>query len=151
MDPVPIQGRDALQMVTTAVAPAVMISASAILIGSVSSKHQAMSDRVRALMAEYRLLTTPEIRRANIGRQVRFFQRRLSYTLCAHILLFCATAFFISTVILTSLMRIDWLLACFVMGVGLMLIAVVCEILELRLAKRTMDLEVAATLGSAHE
>lgn len=138
-------------MVTTAVAPAVMISATAILIGSVSSKHQSMSDRVRSLMAEYRLDGTAETRRANIARQVRFFRRRLSYTLCAHVLLFCATALFIATVILTSLMRINWLLACFVFGVGLLFIAVVCELLELRLAKRTLDLEVAGTLGSTRE
>jgi hypothetical protein len=146
-----LQGGDALKMVATAVAPAVMISATAILIGSVSSKHQAMSDRIRGLMAEYRQGATVDTRRVNIGRQVRLFQKRLSYTLAAHVLLFSATGFFIGTVILTSLMKIGLLLSCFVIGVGLLLLAVVCELLELRLARRTMDLEITSTLGNGHE
>jgi hypothetical protein len=147
----PLQGGDALKMVTTAVAPAVMISATAILIGSVSSKHQSMSERMRALTAEYRQGATAAARRANIRRQVLFFRRRLNYTLYAHVLLFCATGLFIGTVILTSLMQIEWLLICFVAGVSLLLFAVICELLELRLARRTVDLEIADTVGSTHE
>lgn len=138
-------------MVTTAVAPAVMISATAILIGGVSSKHQAMSERGRALTSEYRDGATAEARRTNIGCQVMFFRKRLTYTLTAHVLLFCATGLFIGTVILTSLMKIDWLLICFVAGVSLLFIAVVCELMELRLAQRTIDLEIAGTVRNAHE
>ncbi len=151
MDQTPLQGGDALKMVTTAVAPAVMISATAILIGGVSSKHQAMSERLRSLTAEYRLGATGEARRKNIRQQVIFFRRRLSYTLGAHVLLFCATGFFIGTVILTSLMQIGWLLLCFMLGVSLLLVAVICELLELMLAKRTIELEIAGSLGTEHE
>ncbi|MCU1262507.1 MAG: hypothetical protein JWO80_5392 [Bryobacterales bacterium] len=149
MDLSPFQGEGALKLVATAVTPAVMISATAILISGVSSKHQAMSDRVRALMAEYREPATPEPRRVNIRAQAVFFRRRLLYTLSAHVLLFCATGLFVGTVILTCFMKIDSILISFSLGVLLLLISVVCEILELVLARRTMSLEIAGTLGKS--
>ncbi len=151
VDLAPFRGDNALKLVTTAVTPAVMISATAILIGSVSSKHQSMSDRVRALTAEYRVIGTTEDRLANIRTQLPLFQRRLRFTLSAHVLLFFAVACFIGTVILTCLMRIDSILFSFSAGVLLLLIAVVCEILELRLAGRTMALEVAGSLRRGND
>ena len=108
-----------------------------------------MSDRLRSLTAEHRRESTSEARRKNVLGQIGLFQNRLRFTLSAHVLLFFATALFIGTVILTILRRIDSIIVSFFIGVTLLLIAVVFEILELRLARRTVELEVADILKAA--
>ncbi len=45
---------DPLQVVASAVTPVVLVSATAILIGGVNSRHISISDRIRSLTAEYR-------------------------------------------------------------------------------------------------
>jgi hypothetical protein len=55
--------QDTQAAISAAVTPVVMISANAILISAISAKHQSMSDRLRALTAEWRNPATPVTRR----------------------------------------------------------------------------------------
>lgn len=150
LDPSSLQIQEPLQVVTAAVTPVVMISATAILIGAVNSKHQGLSDRLRSLTAEVRHDATPEARRTNVRSQIVLFERRLRYVSIAHISLFCATACFISMVMVISftvklVTLVVATLPSFMAGVILLLVAVVVEIAELRLARETIALEIAST------
>ena len=89
--------------IAAAVTPVVMISANAILISAISSKHEAMSDRVRSLTAEWRSPATGAARRDSIRAQVRLFSRRIAWISRAHFLLYVATACFIAMVMLIAL------------------------------------------------
>ncbi len=135
-----------LAVVAAAVTPVVMISATAILIGGVSAKHQSLSDRLRALTAEYRLPETSDHRKAGIRTQLRLFRRRVRYVTLAHLGLYLAVACFIGMVMVISLSPMTGsgtrlTLPMFISGVLLLLGAVVSEVLELLLASRTLELE----------
>lgn len=141
-----------LNVITSAVTPAVMISASAILIGGISSKHSSTADRLRSLTEEHRRPDTGESRRGSIEKQCRLFMRRLRLIAVAHMLLYGATAFFVAMVFAISASQIfgNWqgvLFPLFMMGVTLLLAAILIEILELRLATRTLAIETADALG----
>lgn len=105
-----------------------MISASAILISGINSKHQSLSDRVRGLAAEYRLAASTTVRKENIRKQIAFFRRRLRYVYTA---LVSATLPF------------------FMAGVVLILVAVGFLIRELRMSSQTMLLELFDIEGDA--
>jgi hypothetical protein len=150
-----MQMEDPVKVVTTAVAPVVMISATAILISGISSKHQSLSDRLRQLTAEYRSPQTSKDRRLNLQAQIQLFQRRIRYVSRAHISLFCATACFVSMVLVLAFTQristlISWTLPSFLLGVVLLLLAVVYEIMELLLAGRTLCLEITSALNLTH-
>ncbi len=148
----PFHIEDPLRVVTAAVTPVVMISATAILIGGINSKHQSLSDRVRNLAAEYRGVNTVNRRKHVIQLQIRFFRRRLRYVYIAHIALYCATACFIAMVMIISVtVKIATLVSAtlpfFMAGVVLLLIAVGFEIRELRMSTETMNMELADIEG----
>ena len=82
--------QDTQDAISAAITPVVMISANAILIGAISSKHQSMSDRLRALTAEWRNEATPVVRRDAIAGQVRLFNQRLRWVTWSHIVLYTA-------------------------------------------------------------
>jgi hypothetical protein len=129
-----------------------MISASAILISGISSKHSSTADRLRSLTEEHRRPETSARRRACIEKQCVLFMRRLRLIAAGHILLYLATAFFVAMVFAISASQIfgNWqpaLFPLFIAGVVLLLAALLIEILELRLATRTLSIEVADTLG----
>jgi hypothetical protein len=142
--------------IAAAVTPVVMISANAILVSAVSSKHQAMADRVRMLTAEWRAVDTTDERREAIRKQVELFRTRVALVARAHFLLFAAIACFIAMVLTLALtpftggrIAIDLLsLPLLVAGVVLMLAAILIELMELRRARLTMDIETAGI--SAH-
>ncbi len=136
-----------LNIISSAVTPAVMISASAILIGGVSAKHSAMSDRLRALTSEYREPGTTETRRANIEKQCTLFLRRIQIVSLSHVLLYAATAVFSLMVLVISVSSLHAILAevlfpLFLVGVLMILISAVSEIVELQIARRALGLEV---------
>ncbi len=81
-----------LGVVAVAVTPVVMVSATAILIGGVSAKHQALADRLRLLMAEFRSPQTSEARKQSVLAQVKLFRRRLKYATLSHLGLYVAAA-----------------------------------------------------------
>src|SRR6202034_4074165 len=70
--------------IAAAVTPVVMISANAILIGTISSKHQAMSDRVRALTAEWRAPGTSAAGGGAISAGVGVWGSRIAWISRAH-------------------------------------------------------------------
>src|ERR1700737_5253159 len=89
--------------ISAAITPVVMISANAILISAITSKHQSMSDRLRALTAEWRNAATLVTRREAIVDQLRLFDERLRWVTWSHIILYMATACFIAMVIVIAL------------------------------------------------
>jgi Protein of unknown function (DUF2721) len=144
---VPVQGtQGTMAAIAAAVTPVVMISANAILIGTISAKHQAMADRVRSLAAEWRAAGTSAERRGAIAEQVRIFKHRISWISHAHYLLYVATVFFVAMVIVIALSPVvrtwaDFSVPLLLCGVSLMLIAIVVELLDLGKARATVDLE----------
>jgi hypothetical protein len=135
--------------IAAAVTPVVMISANAILIGAISSKHQAMSDRLRTLTAEWRNGEANIARRKAIRQQVRLFTLRIAWVSRAHFLLYVATACFIAMVLVIALAPViaRWptiellSLPLLLAGVILMLMAIFLELLDLGKARATIDIE----------
>jgi hypothetical protein len=133
--------------ISAAVTPVVMISANAILISAISSKHQSMSDRLRALTAEWRAHGTPVTRKEAIASQLRLFDERLRWITWSHIILYAATACFIVMVIVIAASpalevlsgaSLDLLIA----GVALMFAGILLELLDLAKARTTVRLEI---------
>lgn len=145
---------DPLRIVTTAVAPVVMVSATAILISGVNARYLSISDRVRSLAHEYREdgVTTP--RRLNIQRQLKVFQYRMKLVSWASRLLYIAVLCFIAVAMLICLgtLRMELTmvtLPIFVVGVALVGIAIVLQFLEIQASHQTLTLEASEILGDA--
>src|SRR5262245_56223984 len=71
---------ESVQLLTSAVAPVVMVSAAGLLFMGMQAKNLHLADRVRALTAESRALppdSTQEPRRRQIADQLVMFRRRL--------------------------------------------------------------------------
>jgi len=139
--------QDTQDAISAAITPVVMISANAILIGAISSKHQSMSDRLRALTAEWRNEATPVVRRDAIAGQVRLFNQRLRWVTWSHIVLYTATACFIAMVIVIAVSpAIEAMsgasLRLLIAGVALMFVGILLELLDLAKARATVALEV---------
>lgn len=139
--------QDTQAAISAAVTPVVMISATAILIGAISSKHQSMSDRLRALTAEWRSETTPPARRESIADQLRLFDERLRWVTWSHIILYAATACFIATVIVIAVSpALEALsgasLGLLIAGVALMFVGILLELFDLAKARTTVGLEI---------
>jgi hypothetical protein len=144
-----------MSAIAAAVTPVVMISANAILIGTISSKHQAMSDRLRSLTAEWRSPGTSTARRDAIRAQLHLFALRIAWIARAHFLLYAATACFIAMVlvialtpVVASLPALELLsLPLLLGGAFLMLMAIVLELLDLGKARATIEIETADVTG----
>lgn len=139
--------QDTQAAISSAVTPVVMISANAILIGAINSKHQSMSDRLRNLTGEWRNPATGDARRRCVAAQIRLLDERIRWVTGAHIVLFVATAFFIATVILlAALPRLEIMsgapLTLLIAGVSLMLVGIVLELLDLAKARATLRIEL---------
>jgi hypothetical protein len=133
--------------ITAAVTPVVMISANAILIGTISAKHQSMSERVRLLTAEWRLHTTPVTRRETIAGQLRLFDERLRWITWSHIILYAATGCFIAMVMVIAASPALQVLSgsslgLLIAGVTLIFAGIVLELLDLAKAQTTVQMEV---------
>ena len=137
-----------MSAVADAVTPVVMISANAILISAISSKHQAMSDRLRALTAEWRTASPTPARRESIRTQVQLFNIRIAWISRAHFLLYVATACFTLMVIALALQFAVLSLPLLLLGVLLMLLAIVLELLDLRKAQTTIEAEAREVSNS---
>jgi hypothetical protein len=138
--------------IAAAVTPVVMISANAILIGTISAKHQAMSDRLRSLTAEWRSSGTSAARRDAILAQVKLFTDRIAWISRAHYLLYVATVCFIAMVMVIALTPVIQTWAGFsvpllLSGVSLMLLAILLELLDLRRARATIEMETRDVAG----
>lgn len=139
--------QDTQSAISAAVTPVVMISANAILISAITAKHQSMSDRVRALTAEWRNASTPADRRTSIAAQVKLFEERIRWITWSHIILYIATACFIATVMVIAvspaLVALSGAsLGLLIAGVALMFVGIVMELLDLAKARSTVALEL---------
>jgi hypothetical protein len=138
---------DTQAAISAAVTPVVMISANAILISAISSKHQSMSDRLRSLTAEWRNSATSAARRDSVASQIRLFDERLRWVTWSHIILYTATACFIAMVIVIAASPgLEALsgasLGLLIVGVALMFVGILLELLDLAKARATVALEV---------
>jgi hypothetical protein len=143
--------QDTQAAISAAITPVVMISANAILLNAITSKHQSMSDRLRALTAEWRNAATPVTRREAIVDQLRLFDKRLRWVTWSHIILYMATACFIAMVIVIAVSpALDApsgaLLGLLIAGVALMFVGILLELLDLAKARATVELEVKDVL-----
>lgn len=145
----------ALRIVTSAVTPVVMVSATAILISGVNGRYIAVSDRVRALTREYRERPDAQ-RRTVIEEQVKIFLRRIKLLSWATRLLFLGAGFFISVALLISISTWNQILAAitlpiFLIGLALVATAIVLVFLELQDSNRTILMEAEEVLAGSRE
>jgi hypothetical protein len=137
-----------LQVVASAVTPVVLVSATAILISGINSRYIAIADRVRLLTAESRSSSTSPARLQSIGRQLPTFQLRIKLVSWAMRALYLATACFVAMALIISATLWRKMLAIatlplFIMGILLLMFSIVCEIVELREANRSLFQEIS--------
>jgi hypothetical protein len=142
---------DPLRIVTTAVAPVVMVSATAVLISGVNARYISISDRVRTLAHEYRGEGINDSRKSNIQKQVVVFQYRMKLVSWASRLLYAAVACFIAVALLICLSTLRRTLTfvtfpIFVTGVALAGVAILLQLLEIQASHKTLDLEASEVL-----
>ncbi len=138
-----------LSLITAAVTPIVLISATAILLSNHTNKYTNISTQMRALTHEYRDKDTTKERRATLRRQLNFYQRRIHLMWIASICLYAALLCFLITVLsllaisAANVVRAD-VVGEFGLCLGLLLIfaTVVCELIEVRLALHTSQEEL---------
>ncbi|HSB68843.1 MAG TPA: DUF2721 domain-containing protein [Candidatus Methylomirabilis sp.] len=145
-----------LQVITSAVAPIVMVSAAGLLSMGVQAKNLHLADRVRALMAEYRTLTQESAhhtRRDQIVEQLALFRRRIALSQRALEFVYLAMVIFVMTSLLLA--ATPWIGGnappaltggVFFVGVLLVLIALVLEFWEMHLGLRTVDIEIGGAM-----
>lgn len=148
MDQTPL----ALRIVTSAVTPVVMVSATAILISGVNGRYIAVSDRVRNLTREYREQNPDADRRKVIQDQIRIFLRRIRLLSWAVRLLFLGAGFFISVALLISVSTwnqslADITLPIFLIGLAMVASAIVLVFIELSASNRTILMEAAEVMA----
>lgn len=135
-------------LISVAVAPVVLITATAILLSGYTGKYTNIADRLRDLTAEYRRADTSAERRANLKTQLRLFHRRVSAMWAASVLLSLGLLSFLGTVLSVIFdshqIRLGWIGAsCLLLGLMLMAGAVLLELYEIRLARLTMAGELS--------
>jgi hypothetical protein len=139
---------DALQIVASAVTPVVLVSATAILISGVNARHIAIADRIRSLTAEHRNAATNPARRKGIERQLPAFEVRVKLASWSIRGLYLASACFVTMALIISATLWREMIAAatlplFICGIVLVLFSIVCELLELQKANRTLFDEIA--------
>ena len=147
-----------LRLITSAVAPIVMVSAAGLLFLGIQTKNLHLADRIRTLVLEYRTLETTSgepARREQIAEQLRLFYQRIRLSQHALELLYLAILCFVVTSLFLALAArlAEWTLTMviagiFVLGVALLLTALVVEFLEMRLGLRTIGIEIEGALGT---
>jgi hypothetical protein len=141
-----IQNSDPLRVLAAAVTPVVMVSAAAILISGVNSRYISISDRMRSLSHEYRDANVSAERRSVIRNQMIIFRRRVALVSWAVRTLYAATGCLVSIALLISAtlwrQMLAWItLPLFLLAIFLIIIAIICQLLELRASNRTIYLE----------
>jgi hypothetical protein len=152
----PLHVADPTTFIATALAPAVALSAIAILTSNAQTKYSSMVDRLRQLNAERRDLQGPEaptaseaLRLKSLDRQIALLFRRARHLRDAIFLLFAALACIILTSFLIAAM--EYLRArnlallpkwTFLAGLLLVFFALIEELLEVRLTFRVVRYEL---------
>jgi hypothetical protein len=142
---------ETLQVITSAVAPIVMVSAAGVLSMGVQAKNLHLADRLRALMSEYRALPSDQAgqqRREEIFAQLALFRTRIALSQRALECNYVAMVTFVVTSLLLA--ATPWIrgevtpavtAGVFMIGVLLLLMALVLEFWEMHLGLRTVDIE----------
>jgi Protein of unknown function (DUF2721) len=143
---------DPLKIVGAAVAPVVMVSATAILISVTNARYTSVSDRVRVLTREFRDPGTSRERQANIRLQTAIFLRRLRLASWAARALYAAVGCFVVVALLISVSMSKTILIgvtpwMFLAGLILIACAIALQLLELQQSNRTIDIESAEILS----
>lgn len=138
-------------LISVAVAPVVLITATAILLSGYTGKYTNIADRLREMAAEYRLADTSGERRVNLKAQMRLFHQRVSAMWAASALLSVGLLAFLGTVLSVIFdnrqVRLGWLgAACLIFGLICMAGAVLLELYEIRLARLTIAGELSDIL-----
>jgi hypothetical protein len=138
---------DPMQVLAAAVTPVVLVSATAILISGINSRYMSVSDRMRSLAQEFRGDDCLPARRRVIGTQMMIYQKRISLVAWAVRSLYAAVACFVTMVMVISAtlwrqMLAPTTLPIFGLGIFLILVALICELLELHLSNRTIAIEI---------
>jgi Protein of unknown function (DUF2721) len=142
-----------LQVITSAIAPVVMVSATGLLFMGVQAKHLHLADRLRTLMTEYRSLGTDatyQERREQIVAQLGLFTKRIRLSLRAlkllYVAVFCfvmTSRFLVSEAFTAQLVTPAVTPMMFVLGVTCLLVALLFEFLELRTGLKTILVETS--------
>jgi hypothetical protein len=145
------------QVITSAVAPIVMVSAAGLLSMGVQTKNLHLADRLRTLMSEYRALTPESAhkqRREQIVEQLGVFRQRIRLSQRALESVYLAMVAFVVTSLFLA--ATPWvggetmprlMAGVFLFGVVLLLLALVLEFWEMYLGLRTVDLEIGDALN----
>jgi uncharacterized protein DUF2721 len=149
-------GAQNFEVITSAVAPIVMVSAAGLLFMGVQAKNLHLSDRIRTLMAEYRTLTArpaDDARRQQILEQVVLFDRRIHLSQRALELLYIAIVCFVVTSLLLAaapwvggLVMPAMTAGVFVAGVVFLLLALLMEYREMHVGLKTIAIELEGAL-----
>jgi hypothetical protein len=141
------------QVITSAIAPVVMVSATGLLFMGVQAKHLHLADRLRALMTEYRTLGADpahQDRREPLVAQLVLFTKRIRLSLRAlellYVAVFCfvmTSLFLVSESFTAPLVTPAVTPVMFVLGVSCLLLALVFEFLELRTGLTTILIETS--------
>jgi hypothetical protein len=147
-----------LQVITSAIAPVVMVSATGLLFVGVQAKHLHLADRLRALMTEYCTLgpdAAHRERREQIVAQLVLFTKRIRLSLGAlellYVAVFCfvmTSLFLVSESFTAPLVTPAVTPVMFVLGVSCLLVAQVFEFLELQTGLKTVLIETSDAVRS---
>jgi hypothetical protein len=145
-----------LRVLAAAVTPVVLVSAVAILIGTVNARYIAISDRMRSLTQEFRDRACNPVRRDVIACEMVTFRIRVRLVSWAERTLYAAAGCFttVALIISTTFWR-DVLVAAslpfFTVGILMIVIAIVLQLLELQQSNRTLLLETSDVQLSKRE
>jgi hypothetical protein len=133
----------------------VLVSATAILISGTNSRYISISDRMRALAHEYRDPNRIEQRRITISREILTFQYRIHLVSWAVRALYTAVGAFIADALIISATLWRHMLAAatlpfFLLGIFLIVLAIVCQLLELQSSNRTISFEISDIVEGRH-
>lgn len=139
-------GSGVLGTVTAALWPLVMVSATAPLIISIGNSHSNLAARARHLAVEKRSLTITPARRQNVQHQLDLFRIRIHLTHAAHVLLYLAVLCFVGTVAMMSFSprTATACISVFLLGTTFLLVAIVLQLVQLSVAHRTIEHDLAA-------
>jgi hypothetical protein len=143
-----------LRVLAAAVTPVVLVSAVAILIGTVNARYIAISDRMRTLAQEYRDRVQDPHRRDIIAREMVTFRLRVRLVSWAERMLYAAVGCFTSVALIISAtfwrdVMVAASLPIFTIGILLIMIAIVFQLLELQQANRTLALDTRDVTADA--
>jgi uncharacterized membrane protein (DUF485 family) len=142
-----------VDVITTAVAPIVMVSATGLLFIGVQTKNLHLADRVRDLMREYRETDSNDTnRREAIRAQIVLFEKRIRLSQRALESLYGAIVSFVMTTLLLAvapwtgqpIVSTSVTGGIFILGIASLLLALVLEFLEMRAGLSTIAIETRA-------